>query len=55
MLEGMEAYHRYSWDEARVNDERSRSSPFGCEYRENGEDRIENWKYAVSVSILDRF
>ena len=55
MLEGMEAYHHYSRDEARVNSERSRSPPFSCEYRENGEDRIENWKYAVSVSMLDRF
>ena len=55
LLEGIGAYHRYSRDEARVNDERSRSPPFGREYRENGEDRIDYWNYAVPVSLLDRF
>ena len=53
--EGIGVYHRYSCGETRVDDERARNPPFEREYRENGEGRVDDWKYAVPVSFSDRF
>ena len=52
LLDGIGEYHLYSLDDARVHHERI--PPFGDEYHRNGANRIENWNYAVPVSLLDR-
>ena len=51
LLEGVGGCHSYYMDEA--NASLSVGPPFEFEYRENGDDKVVNWKYAVHVSFLN--
>ena len=49
LLEGVGGCHSYYLDKA--NASLSVGPPFDFEYRENGGDKVGNWKYAVHVSV----
>ena len=51
LLEGAGGCHIYYLD--KTNASLSVGPPFEFEYRDNGDDKVVNWKFAVHVSFLN--